>query len=67
MKEQKYDKSQIMKNAWANFKKYKANAIRNNKEEHKTFGECLKMAWAAYKRDQLEETETEELNFADMM
>ena len=56
-----------MKNAWASYKKGQLNAARYGKEEYKGFGECLKMAWAAYKRDIETEENTNDLDFASLM
>lgn len=65
--EKKYDRSAIMKSAWKSYKKHQANAIRNHKESHKSFGQCIKDAWAAYKRDEIETEENTDLDFADLM
>lgn len=64
-KQYRIKRSEIMKNAWASYRKSQLNAARYGKEEHKSFSECLKLAWAAYKRDI--ETEETNLDFSSLM
>ena len=60
----KDDKSKILKNAWAAFKRAKGYAARFNKA-CKSFDHYLSLAWSGYKRDFLSpEEDINNLNFA---
>lgn len=45
----KYNKSEIMKNAWADFKALK-NYPMTDSRRNRTFGDCLRMAWFSAKQ-----------------
>ena len=47
----KYDKRKIMKAAWADYKFKKAYSRDAVRREAVRFGDCLRKAWAAAKRD----------------
>lgn len=45
----KYNKSEIMKNAWADFKALK-NYPMSDSRRNRTFGDCLRQAWFSAKK-----------------